>query len=212
MSAAVIHIVDDDESMRTAMERLLSAAGYAVKTYASAGDFLLGAPHAPGCILLDLNMPGPSGLDLQQGLARSANPLPIVFLTGHGDLTHGIRAMKAGAVDFLTKPVERGTLLAAIESALSRGDATRADAERLAAVRERYSTLTRRERDILAHVVAGRLNKQIAYDLSIAERTVKLARAGLMAKMRVASLPELVRAAELLKEAGLLEAPSRGPS
>jgi FixJ family two-component response regulator len=212
MNAPVIHIVDDDESMRTAMERLFTAAGYAVNTYASAGDFLLAAPHSAGCILLDLNMPGPSGLDLQQGLARAGNTLPIVFLTGHGDLSHGIRAMKAGAVDFLTKPVERATLLAAIEAALSKGSASRAGAERLAAVRERYGTLTRRERDILAHVVAGRLNKQIAYDLCIAERTVKLARAGLMAKMQAASLPELVRSAELLKEAGLLEPPSRGPS
>lgn len=211
-NAPVIHVVDDDTSLRTALERLLTEAGYSVKAYASAGDFLLAAPHAPGCIVLDLNMPGPSGLDLQDGLARSGSALPIIFLTGHGDVTHGVRAMKAGAIDFLQKPVESELLLKAIEVAIARGSAREAEAHQLQTLRARYAALTRRERDILAHVVAGRLNKQIAYDLALAERTVKLARASLMTKMQARTVPELVRTAEVLKAAGLLDPPSRAPS
>jgi len=210
--APVIHVVDDDESLRTALERLLSEAGYAVKSYGSAGDFLLAAPHAAGCIVLDLNMPGPSGLDLQDGLARAGSVLPVIFLTGHGDVAHGVRAMKAGAIDFLQKPVASQTLLAAIKTALERGAARQSESEQLKGLRARYSALTQRERDVLAHVIAGRLNKQIGYDLNLAERTVKLARASLMAKMQVRTLPELVRAAEALREAGALAAPSRPPS
>ena len=210
--APVIHVVDDDTSLRTALERLLCEVGYAVKTYGSAGDFLLAAPHAPGCIILDLDLPGPSGLELQDGLARSGSALPVIFLTGHGDVTHSVRAMKAGAVDFLQKPVETDTLLRAIEVALARGSARQSEIEGMSTLRARYSSLTQRERDILAHVVLGRLNKQIASDLALSERTVKLARASLMAKMQVRSLPELVRAAELLKTAGALVPPSRAPS
>ena len=210
--APVIHVVDDDASLRTALERLLCEEGYSVRTYASAGDFLLAAPHAPGCIVLDLNLPGPGGLELQDGLARAGSALPIIFLTGHGDVTHSVRAMKAGAIDFLQKPVESETLLQAIETALARGSAHQSEVEQVRTLRARYSSLTQRERDILAHVVLGRLNKQIACDLGLGERTVKLARASLMAKMQVKSLPELVRAAELLKTAGAFVPPSRSPS
>jgi len=210
-TAPVVHVVDDDAPLRTALEGLLREMGYGVKTYASAGDFLLAAPHAPGCIVLDLNMPGPSGLDLQDGLLRAGSALPVIFLTGHGDVSHSVRAMKAGAVDFLQKPVESNTLLQAIEAALARGSARHAEAEQITTLRARYSALTQRERDILAHVVLGRLNKQIAGDLALSERTVKLARASLMTKMEARSLPELVRAAELLRAAGALLPPSRTP-
>jgi len=210
--APVIHVVDDDASLRTALERLFCEAGYSVRTYASAGDFLLAAPHAFGCIVLDLSMPGPSGLDLQDGLARTGSALPVVFLSGHAEATHIVRGIKAGASDFLQKPVDSDTLLKAVEAALERGGTRQVEAEQSRTLRACYTSLTQRERDVLAHVVAGRLNKQIAADLSIAERTVKLARACLMAKMQVRSVPELVRAAELLKSAGAIDPPSRGIS
>jgi FixJ family two-component response regulator len=210
-STPVIHVVDDDDSLRKALDRVLSVEGYSVKTYASAGDFLLAAPHAPGCLVLDLSMPGPDGLELQDGLARAGSTLPIIFLTGHGQVTHSVRAMKAGAIDFLQKPVETEVLIKAIETALERGNLRQAAAEQTASLRARYSTLNQRERDVLAHVVAARLNKQIAYDLALAERTVKLARASLMVKMQVKTVPELVRAAELLKADGALTPPTRPP-
>ena len=191
MSAAVIHVVDDDEDMRTALARLLQAEGYEVRTYASAGDFLL-KPPAPGagCLLLDLQMPGPSGLELQRAVS-----LPVVFLTGRGDVASSVRAMKAGAVDFLTKPVEPATLLNAVAAALARGfrqeDGRKAQAS--------YERLTARERSVFEQVVAGKPNKQIARALGITERTVKMHRAQVMAKMQAGSLAELVRSAELLK-------------
>ena len=210
--ATVIHVVDDDASLRTALERLFSESGYAVKTYASAGDFLLAAPHAFGCVVLDLSMPGPSGLELQDGLVRAGSTLPIVFLSGHAEATHIVRAMKSGANDFLQKPVDSDTLLLAVEAALARGRARQAEVDHAKTLQVCYSSLTQRERDVLVHVVAGRLNKQIASDLALAERTVKLARASLMAKMQVRSVPELVRAAESLKAAGVLGPPSRAPS
>jgi FixJ family two-component response regulator len=191
VSVAVIHVVDDDEDMRTGLARLLRAEGYEVRTYASAGDFLLAAPPpASGCIILDLQMPGPSGLELQQAVS-----LPIVFLTGRGDVASSVRAMKAGAVDFLTKPVEPADLLKAIEGALERGRA--AHAQR--GVQARYAALTPRERAVFEQVVAGKQNKQIARALGITERTVKMHRAQVMAKMQAGSLAELVRSADLVK-------------
>jgi FixJ family two-component response regulator len=196
---AVIHVVDDDAGMRRALSRLLEAAGYAVCSYASAGDFLLAdVGDTPGCVLLDVRMPGPSGLDLQEALAKRGAPLPIVFLTGHGDIPMSVRALKAGASDFLTKPVKRDTLLAAVESALAQDAARRAEREELRALRERYDTLTPREREVFVLVVAGRLNKQIAGEIGAAERTVKAHRAQVMEKMAVDSLADLVRAASQL--------------
>lgn len=192
----LIHIVDDDESVRGAMTRLLVAAGYGVRTYASAGDFLLDPPpDAPGCLLLDLNMPGPSGLDLQDSLARHGVRLPVIFFTGHGDLATGIRAMKAGAVDFLTKPVERKALLAAIESALQADAARRTSHGASADLQARFAQLTPREREVLLRVVDGQLNKQIAGALGIAERTVKAQRAQVMAKLGASTAAELGRIA-----------------
>jgi FixJ family two-component response regulator len=195
----VVHVVDDDESFRTAVTRLLQIAGYEVRGYSSAGDFLISQPgDAPGCLLLDVNLPGPSGLDLQAALARHGVSLPVVFLTGHGDVPTSVRALKAGAVDFLTKPVERGPLLAAVAEALARDARAREAGSRRGALQALYDSLTPREREVLGGVVAGKLNKQIAADIGAAERTVKAHRAQLMEKMGVRSVAELVGvAAEL---------------
>lgn len=196
----LIHIVDDDESLRGALQRLLSAAGYRAKTYASAGEFLLEPPgDAPGCLLLDLRLPGPSGLDLQEALARHGIGLPVIFLTGHGDLATGVRAMKAGAVDFLTKPVEREPLFAAIARALELDAAQRAVRGAERELQARFAQLTSREREVFGLVVAGRLNKQIASQLGIAERTVKAQRAQVMAKLGAANAAELGRIAAQLR-------------
>ena len=196
----LIHVVDDDESLRTALLRLLGAAGFEACGYASTGDFLLQPPpDRPGCVLLDVRMPGPSGLDLQAALRRQGNALPVVFLTGYADVAASVRAMKAGAVDFLTKPVEREALFEALQRALDRDAAqraARAEAERL---RVAFSTLTPRERAVFDGIVAGQINKQIADALGIAERTVKLQRAQLMAKLGVNSVAELGRLAERLQ-------------
>lgn len=196
---AVIHIVDDDESLRAALQRQLMAVGYRVRTYASAGEFLLAPPReGSGCLLLDLAMPGPSGLDLQEALGRHGIGLPVIFLTGHGDLTAGVRAMKLGAVDFLTKPVERETLLDAIRRALEADAARRASRGAAAELRAKFAQLTPREREVFELVVAGLLNKQIAGRLGIGERTVKAQRAQVMAKLGAANAAELGRiAAEL---------------
>jgi len=199
-SPAVIHLVDDDDSLRSALQRLLAAAGYRVKAYASAGEFLLDPPAADaGCLLLDLRMPGPSGLDLQQALARHGIGMPVIFLTGHGDLATGVRAMKAGAVDFLTKPVEREPLLAAIARALELDAARRATRAAHAELQARLARLTERERSVFELVVAGRLNKQIADALGIAERTVKAQRAQVMDKLGAANAAELGRIAAQLR-------------
>jgi FixJ family two-component response regulator len=191
----IVHVVDDDDSVRTAIVRLLQAAGHAARGYASAGEYLLGRSdrNAPGCVVLDVRMPGPSGLDLQEALARSGASMPIVFLTGHGDIPMSVRAMKAGAVDFLTKPVSREALLGAVRSALARDAETRARV-RVQVLRAHYERLTPREREVFAGVVAGKLNKQIAADLGIADRTIKAHRAQVMEKCR--SRPCRARAAD----------------
>ena len=196
----LIHVVDDDDALRTALLRLLGAAGFEARGYASAGDFLLEPPpDRPGCLLLDVRMPGPSGLELQEALRRRGNPLPIVFMTGFADVGSGVRAMKAGAVDFLSKPVERDALLDALRRALERGEKERAlrdDANRL---RERFATLTPRERDVFDRVVGGKPNTRIAEELGIAERTIKAQRAQLMVKLGAKSAAELGRLGERLQ-------------
>jgi FixJ family two-component response regulator len=200
---AVIHVVDDDDSVRQALQRLLVAAGHRVRTYASAGDFLLDPPDdAPGCLLLDLRMPGPSGLDLQEALERRGVRLPVIFHTAHGDLPTGIRAMKAGAVDFLTKPVERKPLLDAVARALELDAAGRASRGTEADLQARFAQLTPREREVLGLVVAGKLNKQIADTLGIAERTVKAQRSQVMAKLGATTAAELGRIAAQLQRRG----------
>ena len=191
---ALIHVVDDDESFRTSLLELLTAAGFEARGYASTGDFLLDpTPDRPGCLLLDVRMPGPSGLDLQASLLRQAKTIPVVFLTGHADVTTGIRAMKAGAVDFLEKPIQRDALLDAIQRALVRDTGRRKAHDEAHRHHERLAALTTRERDVFERIVAGRLNKQIADELGISLRTVKVHRAHLMEKLGVATAAELGR-------------------
>ncbi|HEY1252640.1 MAG TPA: response regulator [Thermoanaerobaculia bacterium] len=195
----VIRVVDDDDAFRTAVTRLLHAAGHEVRAYASAGDFLLAEENpAPGCVLLDLRMPGPDGLDLQAALARRGDPIPIIFLTAHGDVAASVRAMKGGAEDFLTKPVKKEALLGAIRDALARDANRRESRDQVQDIRRRYEALSPRERSVLDHVVAGRLNKQIASAIGASERTVKAHRARVMSKMGASSVAELVRAVDRL--------------
>ena len=196
----IIHVVDDDEPFQEAITTLLRAAGYEVRTYATAGHFLLATEvDRPGCILLDIQMPGPSGLELQKSLVIQANQLPVIFLTGHGDIPSSVRAIKSGAVDFLTKPVQKEVLLAAVQNALSLDVERRVVREQLNHWRARYAELTVRERQVFDGVVAGKLNKQIADELGTAERTVKAHRAQVMDKMKVQSVADLVRVAEQLR-------------
>jgi RNA polymerase sigma factor (sigma-70 family) len=197
----IIHVVDDDDSLRKAVTRLLRAAGYDVRVYASAGEFLLASRenNRRGCVLLDVRMPGPSGLDLQEALAREEEPLPVIFLTAYGDVPTSVRAMKAGAVDFLTKPIKRDLLLSAVRTALARDLRLHTSHEQRRDLRMRFTKLTPRERDVFELVVAGRLNKQIAAELGMAERTVKAHRAQVMAKMQATSLAELVHLADKMQ-------------
>lgn len=198
--ASTVHIVDDDASFQKAIGRLLMAVGYNVRTYSSAADFLL-APFDEhrGCILLDVRLPGHSGLELQQTLAGRAEPLPVIFLSAYGDVPISVRAMKAGAFDFLTKPVDRDTLLTAIRNALAYDEQHCALRAQNLGWHAAYQTLTDREREVFKGVVSGRMNKEIAVEMGAAERTVKAHRAHVMEKMRVTSLAELVHIAEQLK-------------
>lgn len=191
-SSPLIHVIDDDEPLRTALLRLLAAAGFEARGHASAGDFLLyPAPDRPGCLLLDVRMPGPSGLDLQAALPDHRVGLPIVFMTGHADVPTSVRAMKAGAVDFLEKPVQRQDLLDAIGRALARDARQRRERNDIAGLRERFALLSPREQTVLEQVVAGKLNKQIAAALEVSERTIKTLRAQCMDKLGASSSAEL---------------------
>jgi FixJ family two-component response regulator len=196
----LIHVVDDDPSMRNALLRLLGAAGFEARGYSSTGDFLVQSPpDRPGCLLLDLRLPGPSGLELQAALQQQGILLPIVFLSGHATVASSVRAMKAGAVDFLTKPVKRDTLLDAVGRALARDAAQRTAREEADRVQMRFASLTPRQREVFDRIVAGKLNKQIADELGIAERTVKREREQVMAKLDANSAADLGRLAELLQ-------------
>jgi len=196
---AIVFVVDDDASVRRSTERLVRSAGFAIQSFASAREFLDNARiEKPGCLVLDVHMPGLSGLDLQRELARRDVEIPIIFLTGHGDIPMTVRAMKAGAVEFLTKPVKSRELLAAIESAIERGLVSHQARRETLALRQRYERLTPREREVLPLVVAGLLNKQIAGEVAASERTVKFHRAHIMKKMEAESLADLVRMAERL--------------
>jgi FixJ family two-component response regulator len=196
----LIHVVDDDEPMRTALVRLIAAAGFEARGYGSAGDFLLHpVPNdRAGCVLLDLSLPGPSGLDLQSALLRQGISLPVIFLTGYGEISSSVRAMKAGAVDFLEKPVEPDILLQALQRALALHEIQRRALSEADRLRERFALLSPREREVFNHLVAGRLNKQIAHTLRISERTVKAVRAAVMTKLDAHSAAELGQLAERL--------------
>jgi FixJ family two-component response regulator len=188
-----VFVVDDDASVRGALARLLHSAGYQTETFASAEGFLAQSRFdAPACILLDVRMPGLNGLELQQALAAADRQLPIVFITGHGDVPMSVRAMKAGAEDFLPKPFDDEELLKAVAQALNKSQREQNERTEVAEIRKRLSSLTPREREVLCHVVAGQLNKQIASDLRIAEKTIKVHRARVMEKMGASSLAGLV--------------------
>jgi FixJ family two-component response regulator len=193
----VVHIVDDDASVRKSLTRLVAAAGYTVHAFGSAKEYLAREPSAgPSCLVLDVRMPGLTGLDLQTTLTAREHRTAIVFITGHGDIAMSVTAMKAGAVDFLTKPFAGRDLLDAIQRALAKDTRDLGSEARIAEIQDRIKLLTARETEVFALVVTGMLNKQIASQLGIAEKTVKVHRARVMEKMRAASVAELVRLAD----------------
>jgi FixJ family two-component response regulator len=192
-----IFVVDDDPAVLKGLSRLLRSAGLAVETFPSSQDFLNHClPHTPGCLVLDVAMPGLNGLELQQALAAKDRAIPIVFLTGHGDIPMSVQAMKRGAVDFLTKPVNDDDLLAAIRVAIEKDHVARLTRAEVADIKQRLATLTPREREVLELVVTGQMNKQIAARLGTVEKTIKVHRARVMEKMKAPTLAELVRLAE----------------
>ena len=198
-STPVVFVVDDDVSVRESLELLIRWAGWQPKIFPSAQDFLSCPPvDAPSCLVLDVELPGLNGLDLQNRIAADRSEMPIIFITGHGDIPMTVRAMKAGAVEFLTKPFADDVLLEAIRQAIERSRATLADAAEVKALRERYASLTPREREVMALVVAGLLNKQVGAELGTSEITVKAHRGQVMRKMKAASLADLVRSAARL--------------
>ncbi len=198
-AAPVVFVVDDDSSVRESLRRLITSVGFGVEVFPSAQAFLRARrPDAPGCLVLDVRLPGLSGLDLQQELAETDAALPIIFLTGHGDIPMSVRAMKAGAVEFLTKPFREQDLLDAIRNAIERDRTIRAERRERTELRGRYASLTPRERDVLVRIVAGLLNKQIAGELGTSEATVKEQRAHVMTKMQAGSVADLVRFASRL--------------
>jgi len=193
-SEPTVFVVDDDPSFRRAVSRLLRAAGHQVRVFSSGSEFVESLPApGPGCVVADLQMPGLSGLDLQAALAGSDNPLPVLFLTGHGDIPTSVHAMRLGAEDFLTKRASREALLDAVTRALARDARERAERTRVQEARARFDALTGRERGVLEHVLRGQLNKQIAADLGIHERTVKLHRTAITTKVGVQSVAELTQ-------------------
>jgi FixJ family two-component response regulator len=198
----VVFVIDDEPSVRKALSRLLTSGGFRVEVFESAERFLeSGKAGLAECLLVDIQLPGLNGLELQERLAAEMIDVPIVFLTGHGDIPMGVRAIKEGAIDFLTKPVEDTALFAAVRLATEVGATAHAKAEELRNIRERADALTPREREVMELVATGMLNKQIAYDLGTSEKTIKVHRARVMEKMRVTSVAALVRLVDRLAEA-----------
>ena len=196
---AVVFVVDDDASMRRSLETLLRSVGHDVRLFSTAQEFTQAIrPDAPGCLVLDVRLPGMSGLTFQQELAKAGVALPVIFITGHGDVPMTVRAMKAGAAEFLTKPFDDQVLIDAIHAAIERDRARRHDAASLAVLQARYHELTERERQVMKLVVAGRVNKQIAAELGLSVVTVKVHRGQVMRKMLAKSVAELVRMADRL--------------
>ena len=194
-----VFLVDDDDAVRASISRFLTASGLHVRSFASAREFLADSDlDCPGCLLLDLRMPEIDGLELQEALSESASGHPIVFLTGHGSVAESVAAMKAGATDFLEKPAEPSELLATVKRAISLDARQRQQAQEIAVLTHRLDRLTPREREVFDRVVAGRLNKQIAFELGVSEKTVKVHRGRVMDKMEAQSLAELARLAERL--------------
>jgi len=193
-------IIDDDAEFRDSVARLLRSVAINIQQFSSVSDFLKAdLPEGPTCLVLDVRMPGGSGLDLQRDLAAANRQLPIVFITAHGDIPMTVQAMKGGAIEFLTKPFREQDLLDAVEAGLARDRARREDEKALDVLRERFDSLSTREREVMIRVTAGRLNKQIAADIGTTESTVKVHRSHLMRKMKARSLPELSRMADMLK-------------
>ena len=197
---AIVFVVDDDSSIREAIKSLVALSGLRVETFGTAQEFLqIERPDLPGCVVLDVELPGLSGLDLQRELASHGIKLPIIFITGYGDIPMSVRAMKAGALEFLTKPFQDQDLLDAIQQALERDRAARQHSREIAELRERFDALTSREREVMSLVVAGWLNKQIGFELEISEITVKIHRGRVMNKMGAHSLADLVRMTQRLE-------------
>jgi FixJ family two-component response regulator len=198
----IVFVIDDDASMRRSLESLLRSVGLDVSVFTSAPEFMQAARvDAPGCLVLDVRLPGMSGLAFQQELVKSGISLPVIFVTGHGDVPMSVRAMKAGAVEFLTKPFDDQVLLDAVHAAIERDRARRRDAAGIASLKRRYDDLTDRERQVMAHVVAGQVNKRIADELGLSVVTVKVHRGQVMRKMQARSVAELVRMADRLTAA-----------
>ncbi|HEY0146853.1 MAG TPA: response regulator transcription factor [Methylovirgula sp.] len=199
----LVHIIDDDDGVRAALASLIRSVGNDARLYSSAAEFLASAlPSVPSCLLLDVRLPEINGLDFQDSLRRRGIFLPVILMTGYGDIQMSVRGMKAGAVDFLTKPVRHQDLLDAISTALARDREWRQDHAEVSVIRDRYSALTRRELEVFTLVTAGKMNKQIAGDLNLSEITVKIHRGSVMRKMGARTLADLVKMAELLRMAG----------